>query len=110
MDSNDVVAVIQTHNAKGENCGIRVLYSDLNAETQEKLKDMKEAWDWDLECLGQSVENWVSLRKHVESIATMNNPEDEYCKDFSEFYKQKMCVKRETALNILNLIIELEQQ
>lgn len=38
IDDNTVACVIQTHNAKAEPCGQRVLVSDLNADIKVVLK------------------------------------------------------------------------
>jgi|SRR5882724_11503893 len=109
MNPEDVIAVIQTYNEKGENCGVRVLASDLNEETKEKLKDMKEAWDWDFKCLADSVDNWISLKLHLDSIATMNNPDDDYCKEFDDVYKKIMKTRRTVALDLIDFIHNLEK-
>jgi hypothetical protein len=41
MNPDEVACVIQTHNAKGETCGVIVWVSDLNKQTQEKINGGK---------------------------------------------------------------------
>lgn len=110
INAEDVVAVIQTHDSKGEPCGIRVLFSDLNLETLKKLADISDGWAWDLKCLEQMVMDWKAMRNRMDAIANMNNPDDAYAQVFTEDYRNKMQDKRKIALDTLEFMNGLEQQ